>query len=86
MDGNDNERSASGPAADQGVLGEAPYRSLQLPAGARGERLDGAVAFWWSGRLFVIARKHLPGSEIRKRTALYELTGDLERWPLEMHE
>ena len=49
-------------------------------------RLDGPVAFWWCGRLFVIARKHLPGSEIRKRTALYELTGNLERGPLEIHE
>ena len=41
-------------------------------------RLDGAVAFYWGERLFVIARKHLLGQEMRKRTALYEITGDLE--------
>ena len=45
-------------------------------------RLDGAVAFHWKGRLFVIARKHLKGPALRKRTALYEITGNLERGPI----
>jgi hypothetical protein len=43
--------------------------------------LDGPVAFRWNRRLFVIARKHLRGAGIRKRTALYEITGDLEGGP-----
>jgi hypothetical protein len=30
----------------------------------------------------VIARKHLKGPEIRKRSALYEITGDQERGPI----
>ena len=45
-------------------------------------RLDGPVAFHWGSRLFVVARKHLPGPGIRKRTALYEITGDLEGGPI----
>jgi hypothetical protein len=30
----------------------------------------------------VIARKHLPGRELRKRTALYEITDELEGGPI----
>jgi hypothetical protein len=57
--------------------------SRELP----GVRLDGPVAFFEHGetgggdphrRLFVVARKHLLEPEARKRTALYELTGDLD--------
>jgi hypothetical protein len=51
-----------------------------------GVRLDGAVMFRWHGRLFVIARKHLHGPQIRKRTALYELRGNQEHGPLHVHE
>jgi hypothetical protein len=36
------------------------------------------VAFYYGQRLFVIAREHLRGPGIRKRTALYEITGNLE--------
>src|SRR5262249_28942649 len=35
-------------------------------------------AFYYGQRLFVIAREHLRGPAIRKRTALYEITGNLE--------
>jgi len=56
------------------------------PQELRGVRLDGPVAFPWAGRLFVIARKHLRGEGIRKRTALYQLRGDLERGPLRIVE
>ena len=36
------------------------------------------MAFWWNGRLFVVARKHIEGPDYRKRTALYELSGNFE--------
>jgi hypothetical protein len=55
-----------------------PYRRFRCPQELHGVRLDGAVAWWWRGRLFVIARKHLKGPAIRKRTALYEIRGNFE--------
>jgi hypothetical protein len=45
-------------------------------------RLDGAVSFYFGKRLFVIVRKHLLGAGIHKRTALYEITGNLESGPI----
>ena len=87
MDGDNNELFGyQGRLRTKVCWAKQPYRTFNCPQELNGVRLDGAVAFWWSGRLFVIARKHLPGSEIRKRTALYELTGNLERGPLEIHE
>ena len=59
-----------------------PYRSFRCPAELKGVRLDGPVSWYWRGRLFVIARKHLKGEGIRKRTALYEITGNLEGGPI----
>jgi hypothetical protein len=61
---------------------EAPYTSFSCPQTLDGVRLDGPVAFWHDGRLFVIARKHILGPDNRKRTALYELGGNLEGGPL----
>ena len=49
-------------------------------------RLDGAVAWWWGKRLFVVARKHIEGPDYRKRTALYELRGNFEGGPLSIRE
>jgi hypothetical protein len=63
-----------------------PYDSFSCPQELDGVRLDGPVAFYWRERLFVIARKHLPGDEVRKRTALYEITGNLERGPIDIVE
>jgi hypothetical protein len=63
-----------------------PYRRFSCPQTLHGVRLDGAKAFWWHGRLFVVARKHLKGPNFRKRTALYEITGNLEGGPLRIHE
>jgi hypothetical protein len=63
-----------------------PYRRFSCRQELRGVRLDGAVAFWWRGRLFVIARKHLRGEALRKRTSLYEITGNLEGGPLRIVE
>jgi hypothetical protein len=59
-----------------------PYTRFRCPAELRGVRLDGPVSFYWRGRLFVIARKHLKGEGVRKRTALYEITGNLEGGPI----
>ena len=63
-----------------------PYSRFTCPETLNGVRLDGAVAFYWQRRLFVIARKHLPGPGIRKRTALYEITGRLEGGPIGIRE
>lgn len=77
---------------DQGRLrtkvcwAKKPFKSFTCPQELTGVRLDGAVSFYWEGRLFLIARKHLLNSGIRKRTALYEITGDLEGGPLKIRE
>ncbi|MGZ4202031.1 MAG: sialidase family protein [Thermoleophilaceae bacterium] len=63
-----------------------PYKSFSCPQTLNGVRLDGPVAFYWGKRLFVVARKHLVGSDLRKRTALYELRGNFEKGPLRIHE
>lgn len=63
-----------------------PAHRFGCPQILDGVRLDGAVTFFWHHRLFVIARKHLRGPTIRKRTALYELRGNLEHGPLTAHE
>jgi hypothetical protein len=55
-----------------------PYGSFDCPQELMGVRLDGPVAFFWGSRLFVVARKHFIEPEDRKRTALYELGGDLD--------
>jgi hypothetical protein len=58
-----------------------PYDAWGCPQELEGVRLDGPVAFFWRDRLFVVARKHL-GEDGRKRTALYEITGELEGGPI----
>ena len=63
-----------------------PYKRFSCPQALGDVRLDGPVAFWWNGRLFVIARKHIEGPDYRKRTALYELTGNFEGGPLRIRE
>jgi len=63
-----------------------PFRGFSCPQELHGVRLDGAVAWWWKGRLFVVARKHIQGPDYRKRTALYELTGNFEGGPLRIKE
>jgi hypothetical protein len=55
-----------------------PFARFTCPETLPGVRLAGAVAFYYGKRLFVIAREHLRGPAIRKRTALYEITGNLE--------
>src|SRR5262249_9730511 len=54
-----------------------PYDHFDCPQELVGYRLDGPLAFSAGKRLFVVARKHLK-THGRKRTALYELSGDLD--------
>jgi hypothetical protein len=76
-----------GTPAHQGVLGDEALRCVRLfPQELTGVRLDGPVAFFWKSRLFVIARKHLAERTLRKRTALYEITGNLEGGPIRITE
>ena len=65
---------------------DPPYDAFTCPAEFQGVRLDGPAAFFWHHRLFVIARKHLRGNDVRKRTALYEITGKLDGGPLAIAE
>jgi hypothetical protein len=62
-----------------------PYSSFDCSQTLAGVRLDGPVSFFHNGRLFVVARKHLSTGD-KKRTALYELTGNLEGGPLSAKE
>ncbi len=76
---------------DQGRLrtqicwSDPPYSSFSCPAEFVGQRLDGPVSFFWHGRLFVVARKHLQGTG-KKRTSLFEITGNLDGGPLAIGE
>jgi hypothetical protein len=61
---------------------DPPYDAFDCPQELNGVRLDGAKAFFWKHRLFVVARKDILGPGIRKRTALYEITGHLDGGPI----
>lgn len=82
MDGTNDEL-----LGDQGRLrtkicwADAPYASFTCPGEISGQRLDGPLAFFSGSRLFVVARKHLQGTG-KKRTSLFELTGDFAGGPL----
>ena len=83
MDGNDVDLFGyQGRLRTKVCWARQPFVRFTCPETLNGVRLDGAVAFYWGHRLFVIARKHLPGAGIRKRTALYEITGNLEGGPI----
>lgn len=60
------------------------YDKFDCPQDLMGQRLDGPLSFWWKNRLFHIARKHLP--DFKKRTALFEIGGNLEGGPLTIKE
>ncbi|HVV87127.1 MAG TPA: sialidase family protein [Kofleriaceae bacterium] len=82
MDGTDDELLGNaGRLRTQVCWAEPPYDRFDCPQTLDGERLDGPVAFWHDGRLFVVARKHLPDFD-RKRTNLFELGGNLDGGPL----
>ncbi|MGZ3422364.1 MAG: hypothetical protein ACXVEE_31130, partial [Polyangiales bacterium] len=61
-----------------------PFDKFDCPQALQKARLDGPVTFWWKNRLFVVARKHLV--DIKKRTALFELTGDFDGGALTLKE
>jgi len=87
MDGNDVDLFGfQGRLRTKICWASPPYAAFQCPAEFDGVRLDGPVAFFWRDRLFVIARKHLRGPEVRKRTAVYEITGQLDGGPLAIAE
>lgn len=87
MDGDNNDLLGfAGRLRTKVCWAKRPYKRFTCPQEFDGARLDGAVAFHWRGRLFVVARKHIIGPEMRKRTALYEVTGDLNRGPLKLRE
>jgi hypothetical protein len=71
-----------GPLRTKVCWSRPPFRHFTCPQTLYGVRLDGSVAFYSGGHLFVIAREHLLGPGIRKRTALYEITGNLEGGPI----
>jgi hypothetical protein len=84
MDGNDDELLGdTGRLRTQVCWATAPYDSFDCPQTLEGVRLDGPLAFWHGDRLFVVAREHLQG-EFKKRTTLYEITGNLEGGPIEI--
>ncbi|MCC6528537.1 MAG: hypothetical protein IT373_38175 [Polyangiaceae bacterium] len=86
MDGTDDELLGdAGRLRTKICWSDAPYASFDCPAELTGQRLDGPLAFFHGGRLFVVARKHL-GANDKKRTALFELTGDLEGGELAITE
>jgi hypothetical protein len=78
MDGTDQEL-----IGDQGRLrtkvctAPPPYAQFDCSQEIDGERFDGPLSFTWQSRVFMVARKHLQPSA-RKRTALFELTNDVE--------
>src|SRR5215813_12543450 len=79
LDGNDTELFGNAGRLRTKVCWAAPpFATWDCSRELRGVRLDGPVAFFDRGRLFVVARKHLLEPATRKRTALYELTGDLD--------
>jgi len=79
IDGTNDELLGSQGRLRTGVCwADPPYASFACPEILDGVRLDGPLAFFHDGRLFVVARKHLLGDDNKKRTALYELTGDLD--------
>ena len=77
MDGTDAELLGNvGRLRTKVCWASPPYTAWDCSRELDGVRLDGPVAFLHGSRLFVIARKHFIEEADRKRTALYEITGD----------
>jgi len=86
MDGTDAELlGTSGRLRTKVCWADPPYGAFTCPAELDGQRLDGPLSFFHGGRLFVVARKHL-GADGRKRTALFEIKGDLEGGAITIEE
>ncbi len=77
MDGTDAELLGNvGRLRTKVCVAQPPYTSFSCPGELDGARLDGPVAFSYDSRLFVVGRKHFIEDADRKRTDLYEITGD----------
>jgi hypothetical protein len=77
MDGtNDELLGFQGRLRTKVCWADPPYAAWDCPQELEGQRLDGPVAFWDGDRLFVVARKHYLEKENRKRTSLFQITGD----------
>jgi len=86
MDGNDTEILGSeGRLRTKICWASPPYTIFDCPSQFDGQRLDGPLSFFHDGRLFVVARKHL-GKDVKKRTALFEITGDFDGGALAIKE
>ena len=87
IDGNDDELLGNaGRLRTKVCWASPPFADFDCSRELDGVRLDGPVAFFHGARLFVIARKHFIEPRDRKRTALYELTGDLDGGDARDHE
>lgn len=87
VDGNDVELFGNAGRLRTKVCWAAPpFARWDCSRELAGVRLDGPVAFFHGARLFVVARKHLIEPQARKRTALYELIGDLDGGDLSIVE
>lgn len=90
MDGDPDKAEYLDPAAPGARMrtkvcwSSPPFDKVDCPQEFTNARLDGPVSFFWKGRLFVLARKHLPS--MHKRNALFELTGDFDGGPLTLKE
>jgi len=85
MDGTDAELlGGQGRLRTKVCWASAPYAQFDCNAELTGQRLDGPVSFFSGARLFLVARKHITG--VRKRTALFEITGTLEGGPIDIKE
>jgi hypothetical protein len=77
MDGKDTDLLGDvGPLRTKICWSVSPYASFACPAEFDHERLDGPISFFSGDRLFVVARKHVQMGTDKKRTDLYEITGD----------
>ncbi len=77
MDGTDQEILGSrGRLRTKVCTSPKPYTAFDCTYEITGQRLDGPVAWFWNSRLFLVAREHI-GADDRKRTSLFELTGNL---------
>jgi hypothetical protein len=85
MDGDDNHLIGTSDLHTRVCWSDAPYTSFDCSQQITGQRLDGPVDFLVGNRLFIVARKHL-GESGRKRTALFEVTGNLEGGPIDVVE
>lgn len=86
MDGTDEELlGTKGRLRTKVCWAQPPYTQFDCSQEIDGQRLDGPLSFFWRGRLIVVARKHL-GADGRKRTSVFELTGNFEGGPLQITE